>query len=84
MYVLEVVRADNDAGQTTLRTVTSIYTAEPHARIPAGVMVPGPSYLLRVISVRDARKDPTASPFRLALPLGRARAYTSLFTVNAK
>jgi hypothetical protein len=84
MYVLEVVRADNDAGQTTLRTVTSIYTAEPHARIPGGVMVPGPSYLLRVISVRDARKDPTASPFRLALPFGRARAYTSLFTVNAK
>jgi hypothetical protein len=82
MYVLDVVRVANDAGETKATTVASFYTGDRQVRIPTGVMEGGATYLLRVITARDERTDAPASPSHFAIPFGRARAYTNTFSLR--
>ncbi|RKH50692.1 ABC transporter substrate-binding protein [Corallococcus sp. AB050B] len=79
-YVVNIYRLGTNNGQTTVTRVTSLHTDLQSVYLPPGVLQAGQTYFAEIQSWYQPGSDLATSPFKRALPRGRASVLTGMFS----
>ena len=79
-YVILLHKLTANGNQTTERVVARFFVSGESLRLPSSVLTMGSSYVIEVQAVAIANVDLVQKPFRVALPMGVASAFTDIVT----
>ncbi|RKH30175.1 ABC transporter substrate-binding protein [Corallococcus sp. CA041A] len=79
-YVVNVFRLGTSNGYTTATRVAALHTDLQSVYLPPGVLQSGQTYFAEIQSWYQPGSDLATSPFKRALPRGRASVLTGMFS----